>query len=89
MAMLTSESRIEYLIMCPSAFDLDPGGRPKRTVAIGDTKPNNKQNLNEVEPRSVTFLHEVIHVVRGNAITNAVDNPEKCMYFGKVAEAST
>ena len=82
--MLTPELRTEALIMCPSSFEIKPGSRPGRTTVIGDTKANNKQNLDELEPRSLTFLHEVIHVVRGNAATI----PERCMYFGEEAESS-
>ena len=75
-AMLTPGLRAEALIMCPSSFELKPGSRPGRTRIIGDTKPNTRQNLDELEPRSLTFLHEVIHVVRGNAATI----PERCTY---------
>ena len=83
-AMLTFELRTEALIMCPSSFEIKSGSRPGRTRVIGDTKPNTRQNLDELEPRSLTFLHEVIHVVRGNAATI----PERCMYFCEEAESS-
>ncbi|KAL8643920.1 MAG: hypothetical protein Q9226_008039 [Calogaya cf. arnoldii] len=58
-----------YMIMCPSSFSLAPGNNFPRTAALGDTRPRKGQILNELQTRSLTFFHEVIHVVRSSQAT--------------------
>ncbi|KAL8846304.1 MAG: hypothetical protein Q9221_008602 [Calogaya cf. arnoldii] len=64
------------LTMCPSSFSLAPVTNPPsppRTTALGDTRPRDGQSLNELQPRSITFFHEVINVIRG---VKATTNPK-------------
>ncbi|KAL8688083.1 MAG: hypothetical protein Q9218_005917 [Villophora microphyllina] len=69
------------LILCPSSFQLQVGTHPPRTNALGSTRPTDGQNLNDLQPRTLTFFHEVIHVVRGNQNTQRVGkNPLE--YYG-------
>ncbi|KAL9036034.1 MAG: hypothetical protein Q9180_004531 [Flavoplaca navasiana] len=53
------------LIMCPSSFKIQPGTNLPRTTILGDKRPQAGQEVNKFQPRSLTFFHEVIHVVRG------------------------
>ncbi|KAL9635893.1 MAG: hypothetical protein Q9204_002447 [Flavoplaca sp. TL-2023a] len=63
------------LIMCPSSFKIQPGTNLPRTTILGDKRPQAGQEVNEFQPRTLTFFHEVIHVVRGVKATTR---------FGKV-----
>ena len=57
------------IIMCPQSFQLQPGQWPARTDSLGSKKPIKDQSLDELQSRSVTFLHEMVHLVLGNEET--------------------
>ncbi|KAL8651233.1 MAG: hypothetical protein Q9226_004789 [Calogaya cf. arnoldii] len=68
----TDPIRPIYTILCPSSFKIQPGTNPPnppRTTVLGDTRPQDGQSLDNLQPRSLTFFHEVIHVVRGSIAT--------------------
>ncbi|KAL8992113.1 MAG: hypothetical protein Q9169_007358 [Polycauliona sp. 2 TL-2023] len=63
------------MTLCPSAFKIQPGNpavNKERTTALGSARPRENQILNELQPRSLTFFHEVIHVVKGVKATTLV-----------------
>jgi len=58
------------LVMCPLAFEtVLPSPLVARTDSLGSQQPAEGNSLENFQTRSVTFFHEVIHVVRGTGAT--------------------
>ena len=70
------------LTMCPSSFRLSPSDKiSARTSTLGENRPTDGQNLQDLQSLSLTFLHEIIHVARTVERTTRKGSPsEYCTY---------